>query len=169
MRNITMRPLLIMLLSCALAGMPLAQSQAQVEPPETVFVELNVKTDSDVNPINVKSQGETDLLILGSALVDVTTIDLESLVLEDAEVTGCLPVDLNADGFADLLCVVQTHDMGVLCGEDEVLLTGALLDGTPLEGSDHIKTVGCKKPKKSKPPKPPKVDEPDEPEVPAPQ
>ena len=154
----------ILALALAWSGVP--ASLAQVEPPEKVVVELNFKTDSDKNPVNVRSQDAMDLLILGSALVDVTTIDLESLALEEAAVTGCVQVDFNADGFADLLCVVQVHDMGILCGEDEVLLTGALLDETPLEGSDSIKTVGCKKPKKNKPPKPPKPLEPPEPEEP---
>ena len=149
----------IVALALTWSGVPASLAQ-DVEP---VVVDLDVKPGSDQNPINVKSKGQTELAILGAELFDVTTVDTATLILGEAPVSDCLPVDLNADGFQDLLCLVQTNDIGVLCGEVEVALTGALLDGTPLEGADSVKTVGCKRPK-TKPPKPPKPLEPPAPE-----
>ena len=35
---------------------------------------------------------------------------------------------------------------GILCGDDEVSLSGELLDGRPFQGTDEITTVGCPPP-----------------------
>ena len=127
---------------------------AQVEP---VVVDIDIKPDKELNPINVKDKGKkkgkTPVAILGSDTFDVMTVDPASVVLGDATALRCAVKDVNADGFADLECQVYTTEIGVECGDTEVSLSAMLTDGTPITGSDNVTPVGCKEPKGPKEPK----------------
>jgi len=47
---------------------------------------------------------------------------------------------VNDDGLMDLLSHYRTQDTGIAVGDTEACVTGATLDGTPLEGCDFINT-----------------------------
>ena len=55
--------------------------------------------------------------------------------------------DVNLDGIMDLLLHFRTQDTGITCGDESATLTGELLDGHPIEGTDTIQTVGCRVPR----------------------
>jgi len=38
----------------------------------------------------------------------------------------------------------NTQDTGIVCGDTSASLTGETVSGQEIEGSDSIKTVGCK-------------------------
>jgi len=46
--------------------------------------------------------------------------------------------DVNDDGFDDLVSHYKQKDTGILCIDTEATLTGLLLDGTPIEGTDSV-------------------------------
>ena len=81
-------------------------------------------------------KGEIPVAILGSYSLDVTQIDPATLSFEGLDVRkkkngalSCRIKDVNKDGYADFECKYQD-------APTEGTLTGELLDGTPIEGTD---------------------------------
>jgi len=124
-------------------------------------IEIDVKPDSETNPINPRSHGVTPVALLGSEEFDVTEVDVTTLRFGPGEaapahdLTEAWPHsdplrDVNRDGFTDLLVHFSTQESGIQCGDTEVALTGQLVDGFPIEGTDTIRTVGCSHKARSK-------------------
>ena len=84
--------------------------------------------------------------ILGSETFDVTDVDVTTLAFGPngaslAHRNGPHPKDADHDGLADLLAHFLTEEAGIAFGDAEACVAGALLDGTPFEGRDNIRTV----------------------------
>jgi len=124
-----------------------------------VLVDIDVKPQSCPNPLNVKSQGVLPVAVLGSEGFDVGMIDVASIRLADVapirsnygdvaapvmDGDECECTTEDPDIYTDLSLKFETEDIvnalgEVVDGEELVLtLTGALLDGTPIEGEDCI-------------------------------
>ena len=52
--------------------------------------------------------------------------------------------DADGDGDLDLILHFKTQETGIQCGDTSAFLTGETFDGQAVEGSDSIKTAGCK-------------------------
>ena len=52
--------------------------------------------------------------------------------------------DVNGDSQPDLLLKFRTQDSDIQCGDRSVSITAQTVNGTPIQGSDSITTVGCK-------------------------
>lgn len=127
---------------------------------EPVDVAFDVRPASCPNPLNQRSQGVLPTAILGTAEFDVNDIDLATLSLEGAtpvqigfddvagpftgdvggDVCGC--TDAGPDGYLDIELKFDTKDLLVASENGKLTLSGALLDGTPIEGIDCIVLVG---------------------------
>jgi len=128
--------------------------------PLEVFVDQ--KPGSCPNSVNVNSHGFLPVAILGTATFDVNDIDISSLpdrtqkhTIEDVATPfvglkfdqfDCN--DDGPDGFDDLIFKIPMEEIN--CLPDGVLgiliIDGALLDGTPIQGSDLaiiINKQGC--------------------------
>ncbi len=124
-----------------------------------VRVSFDIKPQSCPNPVNVKSKGVLPVAILGSDVLDVEDIDYNSILLEGVaplrssyedvaspviEDTECACTTDGADGYMDLTLKFKTQEIIAALGEvvDGELwmlhLTGNLIDGTPIEGTDCI-------------------------------
>jgi hypothetical protein len=110
---------------------------------EDIDVQIDVKPGSDVNPINTKSKGRIPVALLGSESCDVTEVDVSTLAFGPA---GAAPShghghieDVNADGYPDLVLHFDTQDAGFERGDTEATLVGAMIDGTPIAATDHVK------------------------------
>jgi regulation of enolase protein 1 (concanavalin A-like superfamily) len=126
-------------------------------------VALDVKPQSCPNPVNVKLKGVTPVAVLGTDGLDVAQIDVDSLRLEGVapirsavedvatpyepwigknEALDC--TDSGPDGLPDLALKFDTQELVAALGHVEdgqvrtLTLTGALGDGTPIEGEDVV-------------------------------
>ena len=107
----------------------------------TVF-DPTIQVDIDVKPGGEPTcGGAVPVVILGSDTFDATQVDAATLSYNGLDVRNrgnasmkCRLEDVNSDGYDDFLCQYQdTTTTG--------LLTGALLDGTPIEGYDTVCVV----------------------------
>ena len=115
-------------------------------PDPVIRVEIDVKPDSDVNPINPTSQGLIPVTILGSDTFDVANADVTTLAFGPAGASvahrnGPHIKDANDDGIDDLLAHFRTEETGIVFGDTEACVTGETLDAAPFEGCDDIQTV----------------------------
>ena len=122
----------------------------RITPAPTTLVDLDIKPGNDLNPVNPKSKGKLPVVLFGSEELDVSTIDLETVLLNGVHLTeknnGSLFTSLkdkNRDGFGDLVMRFAMQDLGIEAGMDELLLSGNFLDGGAFEGSDIISIVGA--------------------------
>jgi hypothetical protein len=111
-------------------------------------VTIDIKPGSDPNSINPRSRGKIPVAILTTNDFDATTVD-PNTVLFGATGTEAAPVqsaleDVDRDGDTDMILHFNTQDTGIVCGATSASLTGETFSGQPIEGSDSIKTVGCK-------------------------
>ena len=116
-------------------------------PVTVISVDIDIKPGSDPNSINPKSKGVIPVAVLTDQNFDATMVDVSTVVFGPA---GAQPVhkghieDVDGDGDDDLLLHFNTQDTGIQCGDAEATLSGATFGGQAIEGSDSIKTVGCK-------------------------
>ena len=106
---------------------------------------IDIKPDSDVNPINPTSRGVIPVAILGSDFFDVTTVDQSTLAFgpDGAPIAHKKShfADVNDDGLTDLLAHFRTQETGIAAGDTEACLSGETFDGTMFEACDSVGTV----------------------------
>lgn len=112
---------------------------------------IDIKPGSYPNSFNANGNGVIPIAILGSADLDVADVDPSTLSFEGALVrvkgngnAQCSLEDVSSppDGYLDLVCqFVDDFTEGWLIGDGTASVTGNLLDGTLISGSDSISIV----------------------------
>lgn len=98
-------------------------------------------------PINPGENGVTPVAILSTPTFDAGTVNPASLSFGTGGATaqngkGHLE-DVNNDGLPDLVVQFPSQKIGARCNDTALFLTGATFNGTPIQGSEAIQTVGC--------------------------
>jgi hypothetical protein len=124
----------------------------ELEQATTIRVEIDIKPGSDANPIHPRSRGVLPVAILSSETFDAADVDVTTLAFgpdaaapeHDLTVPGVLEDhlrDVDEDGSIDLVSHYRSREAGITSDDLEACMSGALLDGTPFEGCDLIRTL----------------------------
>ncbi len=116
----------------------------------SVTVDIDIKPGSDPNCFNNNGHGVIPVAILGSdgssgfaplnaSDIDTNSVSLEGLgvALRGKNILSHLE-DVNGDNLIDLVVQIEDMDAAFLEGSTIANLTGELMDGTPIEGTDSI-------------------------------
>ena len=111
-------------------------------------ITIDIKPRSYPNSINLKSKGVIPVAVLTTDTLDATTVNPLSVQFGpngamEAHGKGHIE-DADADGDNDLVLHFRIQETGLACGDTSAFLRGETFDGQLVEGSDLIKTVGCK-------------------------
>lgn len=98
------------------------------------------------NIINLKKNKPFDLpvAIYGSESFDVLQLETASIRLARAKPSQSRPLDVNRDGYLDLVVEFRLNSNAVQCGATALTLTARTAEAETVSGIDSIKTVACK-------------------------
>lgn len=109
---------------------------------------IDIKPESDPNCFNINGHGVIPVAILGNTYIDVSNIDVDTVLFGGLEVRVrgnkgplCSIEDVNGDEMDDMVCQFEDDPGMWAAGTGTATLTGELLDGTPIEGTDSICVV----------------------------
>ena len=113
---------------------------------EVLGVEIDIRPDSETNPINPKSRGVVPVVLYGADDFDVTAVDASTLAFGPGEAgvahrKGPHFDDVDADGYLDLIVHHRTASSGIASGDVEACLLGETLGGLAFEGCDAVTPV----------------------------
>jgi hypothetical protein len=123
-----------------------------IKPEVPIIVEIDIKPGSYPNSINTKSKGVIPVAILGSASLNVFTVDVTTLRFGPG---GAQPAhdltnpmvfwdhiqDVNGDGFIDLVSHYRQKQTGLSPGDVVACLTGQFTNGFYFAGCDSVRIV----------------------------
>jgi hypothetical protein len=115
--------------------------------PPVLIVAVDIRPGSPNNNIDPNGNALIPVAILSTNGFDATTVDRSSLRFGPNEAipngSGHLR-DTDHDGLVDLVLQFRVEDSGIQCGDTSASITGQTVDGIPIQGTDTIRTVGCK-------------------------
>lgn len=127
----------------------LAQSSRLFGGDPSSSMQIDIIPENDVNTINTHSSRQIPVAILGSPTLDVISINPRTIRLEGVGVmlvgksdkSLCKQVDINADGYLDLVCGVRTTGFRVNPGSYTIRLRAETYDKAILRGEDQLRII----------------------------
>ncbi len=116
--------------------------------PEVKAVAVDIKPGSVKNPFNMRSKGVLPVALIGSADLDVTQVDLGSVMLAGLVPVKTAMADIQEDGYVDIVMHFRDQDVaGLLAGSEDgevvgLELTGEMMDGMLITGADSLTLIG---------------------------
>ena len=110
-------------------------------------VAIDVRPATEHNFVSPGGPGLIPVAVLGGESFDVATIDRATLAFGPAGAaplgSGGFRLDVNRDGWRDLVSFYRIDETGIAPGDGEACVTGATVDGVPFEGCDTVVTIAC--------------------------
>jgi len=148
-----MKKLLVLVSAISLMAVSLAGAApvfAQEEEPH-IMVQIDIKPGSDANIINLKSPLPVPVALFGSDTFNVRDVKLRTVGLhpmdrpeEAVSPVLSLFVDVNRDGFKDILFFFATRSLTLRTTDTEACLHGDLRNGEHFCGHDSVVVIKCK-------------------------
>jgi hypothetical protein len=111
----------------------------------TKEIDIDVKPGSNINPINLKSNGVIPVAILTTPNFDAAEVDLSSIKFGTGETRENHSEghyeDVDYDGDEDLVLHFKAEETGLVIGDTYACLTGQTTDGTAIRGCDPVQIV----------------------------
>jgi hypothetical protein len=118
------------------------------QPDATRLVTVDVRPDTTINTVNLKSKGRLPVAVLSSVTFDARQIDPHSVTLNGSTVSrrGDGDVmwsfeDANSDGLLDLVLHFSIAELHVASTDTMLVLTGLTTTGEAVRGEDSIRVV----------------------------
>jgi hypothetical protein len=115
--------------------------------PQLLAVQIDVRPDSEKNPIQLGSRGVLPVVLYGEFDFAVEDVDVDTLAFGPdaafiAHRNGPHFDDIDGDGLLDMILHHRIADTGLTAYDVEVCLNGQTMDGMPFEGCDDVMPVG---------------------------
>jgi hypothetical protein len=116
---------------------------------QPIDVDIDIKPGSDVNSINIDSNGNIPVAIFSTNDYDASSIDPSTVTLAGASIgfkgksdnLQASVEDINDDGLLDLMVHISLDGLELQAGSAEAILRGMMFDGTPIVGSNPVNIV----------------------------
>ena len=130
-----------------MTGLTLPVDAERLEP-SIIEVQIDIRPGKDKNYINLKSKGRIPVAILTTETFDAYSVDTSTILFGRTGIE-CEPIrisyrDINKDKNEDLLLYFKIHETGIQIGDNMAYLTGKVLSGEDIMGSDSILTEKIK-------------------------
>jgi hypothetical protein len=133
------------------ASSVVSANSSLLECPPSLEVEIDIMPDS----INPRSSGVIPVALLGSEDFSIAEVDVATLRFGPDEASPAHDLtdtwtynshlqDVNLDGFMDLMTHFPMQETGIACSHVTATLSGNLVTGQAIEGTDSFRTVGCR-------------------------
>jgi hypothetical protein len=115
--------------------------------PQLFEVQIDIRPDSEENPIKLGSRGVIPVILYGEVDFAVEDIDVDTLAFGPngspvAHRNGPHFDDLDGDGLLDMILHHRIADTGLTGYDTEACLNGETIDGISFEGCDDVTPVG---------------------------
>lgn len=130
-----------------LTGLTLPVDAERLDP-LIIEVQIDIRPGKDKNYINLKSKGRIPVAILTTEAFDAYSVDTSTILFGKTGME-CEPIrisyrDINKDNNEDLLLYFKIQETGIQVGDNMAYLTGKVLSGEDIMGSDSILTEKIK-------------------------
>jgi hypothetical protein len=115
---------------------------------QQIRIDIKPSATNEINPVNPDANGVIPVAIISNSTFDATQVYIPSVRFgragTEAPIVTHSYQDTNGDGRLDVVMQFRTQSTGIQCGDTMAKLTGQTTGGTQVNGSDVIRTVGCK-------------------------
>jgi hypothetical protein len=106
-----------------------------------IYVDIDIKSESDPNSINLKSKGKISVAILTTEYFDAYNVDPDTVNFAGANPLRWRMEDVDNDGDYDMMFHFKTQELDLTKESTEATLEGETIDEVQIKGTDSVNIV----------------------------